>query len=107
AIGRMVLAAEARTAHVFFFFQAEDGIRAFHVTGVQTLLFRSFRGDEPPRARRGRSPGRLVTSKSCQLAVSRPRPRHFIPASLAEIGRASCRESVARPVAGEWANGAS
>src|SRR5690606_10804959 len=25
----------------FFFFQAEDGIRDFHVTGVQTLLFRS------------------------------------------------------------------
>src|SRR5690606_40887737 len=24
-----------------FFFQAEDGIRDFHVTGVQTLLFRS------------------------------------------------------------------
>src|SRR5690606_18827658 len=23
-----------------FFFQAEDGIRCFHVTGVQTLLFR-------------------------------------------------------------------
>src|SRR5690625_329399 len=26
-----------------FFFQAEDGIRAGHVTGVQTLLFRSPR----------------------------------------------------------------
>src|SRR5690606_40161549 len=26
----------------FFFFQAEDGIRDFHVTGVQTLLFRSI-----------------------------------------------------------------
>src|SRR5690606_40462748 len=26
---------------MFFFFQAEDGIRDFHVTGVQTLLFRS------------------------------------------------------------------
>src|SRR5690606_21976573 len=25
----------------FFFFQAEDGIRDFHVTGVQTVLFRS------------------------------------------------------------------
>src|SRR5439155_8198431 len=25
----------------FFFFQAEDGIRDGHVTGVQTLLFRS------------------------------------------------------------------
>src|SRR5690606_40841893 len=29
----------------FFFFQAEDGIRDFHVTGVQTLLFRSLRAE--------------------------------------------------------------
>src|SRR5690606_40913658 len=29
-----------------FFFQAEDGIRVFHVTGVQTLLFRSSLGFE-------------------------------------------------------------
>src|SRR5690606_39565869 len=28
---------------VIFFFQAEDGIRDFHVTGVQTVLFRSRR----------------------------------------------------------------
>src|SRR5690606_40504933 len=26
----------------FFFFQAEDGIRDFHVTGVQTCALRSF-----------------------------------------------------------------
>src|SRR5690606_6137018 len=31
-----------------FFFQAEDGIRDFHVTGVQTWLFRS-RADSPVR----------------------------------------------------------
>src|SRR5215475_4319712 len=28
---------------IFFFFQAEDGIRDFHVTGVQTCAFRSRR----------------------------------------------------------------
>src|SRR5690606_40867661 len=28
--------AASLTAWIFFFFQAEDGIRAFHVTGVQT-----------------------------------------------------------------------
>src|SRR5690606_40304251 len=28
----------------FFFFQAEDGIRYFHVTGVQTCAFRSLFG---------------------------------------------------------------
>src|SRR5690606_40625344 len=27
----------------FFFFQAEDGIRDFHVTGVRRVLFRSLR----------------------------------------------------------------
>src|SRR6266511_5214285 len=27
---------ESKNRHVFFFFQAEDGIRDFHVTGVQT-----------------------------------------------------------------------
>src|SRR5690606_39432667 len=26
----------------FFFFQAEDGIRDFHVTGVRRVLFRSY-----------------------------------------------------------------
>src|SRR5207302_4581031 len=28
-------------AHCLFFFQAEDGIRGFHVTGVRRVLFRS------------------------------------------------------------------
>src|SRR2546430_12960334 len=28
--------------HIFFFFQAEDGIRDLTVTGVQTVLFRSL-----------------------------------------------------------------
>src|SRR3989454_11435979 len=30
------------SSYVFFFFQAEDGIRDYKVTGVQTLLFRSM-----------------------------------------------------------------
>src|SRR5690606_39756048 len=38
----------------FFFFQAEDGIRDFHVTGVQTCAFRSHL----PLARRLRLAGR-------------------------------------------------
>ena len=29
--------------YLFFFFQAEDGIRDLIVTGVQTVLFRSLR----------------------------------------------------------------
>src|SRR5690606_41133173 len=37
----------------FFFFQAEDGIRAFHVTGVQTCalpIFLRYPPNRPPRA---------------------------------------------------------
>src|SRR5690606_25537938 len=46
-----------------FFFQAEDGIRDFHVTGVQTLLFRSV----------GISEGNILTSvaKITALAIER------------------------------------
>src|SRR5690606_40102476 len=36
-----LLLVSAGTCFFFFFFQAEDGIRDFHVTGVQTVLFRS------------------------------------------------------------------
>src|SRR5690606_40931708 len=32
---------------VFFFFQAEDGIRAFHVTGVQTCALPIFTSRSP------------------------------------------------------------
>src|SRR5207302_5031490 len=37
----------------FFFFQAEDGIRDFHVTGVQTCALPIFAGRQasPPQAR--------------------------------------------------------
>src|SRR5690606_40140815 len=34
----------------FFFFQAEDGIRAFHVTGVQTCALPISRGTILPRS---------------------------------------------------------
>src|SRR5215510_15220521 len=60
---------------VFFFFQAEDGIRCGHVTGVQT----------------------------CALPISHPQrndlPRRSVDrrpggADGGEIGRASCRERV-------------
>src|SRR5256886_16939905 len=46
----------------FFFFQAEDGIRDLTVTGVQTVLFRSERGDvaavilEPAGGQAGTTP---------------------------------------------------
>src|SRR5690606_40167964 len=36
-----------------FFFQAEDGIRDFHVTGVQTCALPIFRGWRPEQPERG------------------------------------------------------
>src|SRR5215208_7458449 len=66
----------------FFFFQAEDGIRDGHVTGVQTCalpIFRSRRGGARSRPRRGdarrcrgwpRAPRRSVDRKSTRLNSS-------------------------------------
>src|SRR5436309_7435980 len=78
-VGRLCL-------HSFFFFQAEDGIRDFHVTGVQTCAL-----PISPSVTR-----RLITDFARQPHAGPP------PASLSaltpreteEIGRASCRERV-------------
>src|SRR5690606_40442926 len=90
----------------FFFFQAEDGIRDFHVTGVQTCALPiSARGRTPPRAfppglpagpprwnRAGRTgTGCLVLSK-CAAGLVR-RSRLLLPEDSI-IGR---RPTVARP----------
>src|SRR5690606_40641604 len=58
-----------------FFFQAEDGIRAFHVTGVQTCalpISRDTRGSAPypgeiPRGSRGVPPYCLLRNNSTSL----------------------------------------
>src|SRR5688500_19826986 len=90
-----------------FFFQAEDGIRDYKVTGVQTCALpissrqaRAASGAEvltteaasasASAARRSGATTRL-TSPS-RRASSAPSPS---PASI-EIGRASCRERVGR-----------
>src|SRR2546426_11162506 len=68
----------------FFFFQAEDGIRDYKVTGVQTCAL--------PIS--GAAPGVLPGLDDRRGGGSRGRfPRHC-PHPLREIGRASCRESV-------------
>src|SRR6266511_4921470 len=63
----------------FFFFQAEDGIRDFHVTGVQTcaLPIRDDRGRAcqrfgPPAARLFRSPSSLLLNDSDPRRVYGP-----------------------------------
>src|SRR5690349_23665648 len=90
-----------------FFFQAGDGIRDLYVTGVQTcalpilddrpvLSAREARTSSdacrgpPPRPRRPSSsvlppPSVAAQRSSAALALT-------LPASLPEIGRASCRE---------------
>src|SRR5690606_39570810 len=95
-----------------FFFQAEDGIRDFHVTGVQTCalpilaqeavrapLLEAYLHDEP-----GLDPARI--GNRLRLARRRPLLRgsqalghggELALAEAAEIGRASCRERVEDP----------
>src|SRR5207248_4572399 len=76
-----------------FFFQAEDGIRARTVTGVQTCALPIWWPDQ-------RRPGRLA---------GRPRVRHHdreidarrVP-DRGQIGRASCRERAQRREVGRW-----
>src|SRR5690606_39667847 len=90
----------------FFFFQAEDGIRDFHVTGVQTCalpISRRATGSSPgcgpgrappaawPAAVRAPAPAVLRNSPGANRTAARRASRRGI---RAEIGRASCRERV-------------
>src|SRR5207302_7063623 len=92
---------------VFFFFQAEDGIRDFHVTGVQTcaLPISSRRrlqaggGTDPSHHSRRATRGEAGFSGFWITAVSVAGPvemtvRDIAIESFKEIGRASCRERV-------------
>src|SRR5690606_40842784 len=92
---------------LFFFFQAEDGIRDFHVTGVQTCalpISHCARTDRPPNRR---TPGPAWTasrSGNDRQGAARPRaarryrkknrgiPEHHPDRREGEIGRAACRE---------------
>src|SRR3989454_449631 len=53
---------------LFFFFQAEDGIRDYKVTGVQTWLFRSVEADRGARRR----PLRALRSRPRPCRAERP-----------------------------------
>src|SRR5688572_31227305 len=92
---------------LFFFFQAEDGIRDLTVTGVQTCALpictardrRPRHLDEdgtgthlPPRSGRTGPGGRMAGRATTDLgAATRPAGR-VRPRAQGEIGRASCRE---------------
>src|SRR5690606_39598791 len=97
----------------FFFFQAEDGIRDFHVTGVQTCalpIWSSTAASSHDRVRRGasrlpRSRADLPGAGDRSVDLLQPcgpggRSRGTSGSLVAEIGRASCRERVAVAVAG-------
>src|SRR5207244_9576588 len=89
---------EVRCCHVlafcvvFFFFQAEDGIRDDLVTGVQTCALPICR--RPDGSRRGAdAPGDSRAAPGRIRVRGAPRGRPRAPrAAHGEIGRASCRE---------------
>src|SRR5690606_33900711 len=79
-----------------FFFQAEDGIRDFHVTGVQTCAL--------PISRQGKRPSPLATSRGVCDRKSYPLPRLVALHStgswtrlLASSGRSPWRASTMLP----------
>src|SRR5256885_9338256 len=75
---------------VFFFFQAEDGIRDYKVTGVQTCALPIWRaadlslrrGEHEPHAaaieKRERRPGVEQVRQAERLLVERPGARHVL-----------------------------
>src|SRR5690606_41849179 len=78
---------------MFFFFQAEDGIRDFHVTGVQTCALPIW----PAAAAGGgveRVPGLRVVHRVGVAGTRGGRVADGDLPGLGEIGRASCRERV-------------
>src|SRR5690606_40453129 len=80
---------------VAFFFQAEDGIRDFHVTGVQTCALPISRiepesGDGRPV---GKNPRTLLEAAAARVPRGAGGRRRY-----SKIGRASCRERAEIPV---------
>src|SRR5204862_5666853 len=84
---------------LFFFFQAEDGIRDLYVTGVQTLLFRS--GGLQRRISAEQRRGHRVRLHDPEALLQTPvegAPEPLDQPAGGQIGRASCRESADGPV---------
>src|SRR5690625_7522887 len=83
-----------------FFFQAEDGIRAGHVTGVQTCALpissrnRASPACEPSARPTGWESELLVHRKveAAKLTGASGTVANVVARSSPEIGRASCRE---------------
>src|SRR5690606_39859398 len=97
---------------VFVFFQAEDGIRVFHVTGFRRVLFRSaetgtvfVNGTGVAHRALGYVPtGSDTITLRAGDADSRVILLGGVPFDEQKIGRASCRESGEKRIAaGAWA----
>src|SRR5437016_14081549 len=73
----------SRREELYFFFQAEDGIRGWSVTGVQTCALPISRLDVPERVLDAAAEGRDLDAARVHLI-------DHVPGR--EIGRASCRE---------------
>src|SRR5690606_40760177 len=94
-----------------FFFQAEDGIRDFHVTGVQTCALpisaaaeRFAAGDRRVRGRRDRAGGRGDARRGATggaMAGGRGISRRGSPPGVARRGARALR-SEERRVGKEW-----
>src|SRR5437762_13097712 len=88
---------------VFFFFQAEDGIRDTSVTGVQTCALPICRARLPRRRDRSMADMRTIATAWESRATE---TNNYTAAAAghalggAEIGRASCRERVWVPERG-------
>src|SRR5699024_11603169 len=82
---RGVTARVSPIAFIFFFFQAEDGIRDRNVTGVQTCAL--------PISPAGR-PVPLLAIRAGADGLPVEVGRMVLAAACAEIGRASCRGRV-------------
>src|SRR5256885_11112079 len=88
----------------FFFFQAEDGIRDYKVTGVQTCalpISAASVGCRPVYRKPDHSFGRPRTHATSRLGARTDppparawNPRSSFSCGPEEIGRASCRERV-------------
>src|SRR3712207_1569855 len=88
----------APLVYLFFFFQAEDGIRDIGVTGVQTCALPISNTSEssaytPNFTRSGRR-GHGYFVQASSVARVRLRPPGSPVARSTKIGRASCRERV-------------
>src|SRR5690606_40163117 len=90
---------------LFFFFQAEDGIRDFHVTGVQTCALPIYSGGIVIAQARETVPAGTLDARTVKVpgvlidvVVLAPDQRLSADTSRdpgltgGEIGRASCRE---------------